>query len=249
MIHSMYPILARYGALFIYSYTVVMALGIMAALALTYRLSKQSPCPQWFDAWLAAMAAALVGGRIGFIVWRWDYFQQRPAEIWQIWQGGFSYTAALLSAILGLLLWSTLTGRPFYRYASLFAPAFLLITLFGWLACWLEGCAYGQETVLGLLAADLPDDYGVFAVRYRTQLLGFLLTLMAFIFILWYRKKRLNAALFLWALAAVSLVHLLTSLLRGDPTFIIGGLRLDTLLNGLFLILALGLLQYERYKL
>ena len=35
-----------------------------------------------------------------------------------------------------------------------------------------EGCAYGRETTLGWLAADLPDSFGVYAVRYRRSFWG-----------------------------------------------------------------------------
>lgn len=248
MIVTMYPILARYGSLFVYSYTVVMALGIITGIGLIQRSSRKDLAPQWFDALLLVMVAGLIGGRFGFVIGRWDYFQEQPSEIWQFWQGGLSYQAALLTGILLLLAWAAVARRSFYRYAALFAPAFLLVTLFGWAACWFEGCAYGQETLLGLLSADLPDDYGVFAVRYQTQLIGFLLTLAALLFILWYQKERPDPEIFLLALAAVSLAHLLTSLLRADPTFILGSLRLDTLLNGLLLLFSLLLLQYTRHR-
>ena len=246
MIVSMYPILARYGSLFVYSYTVVMSLGIIAGIGLIQRSSRQNFVPQWLDALLLVMVAGLIGGRFGFVIGSWDYFQEQPSEIWQIWQGGLSYQAALLTGILVLIGWAAIGRRSFYRYAALFAPAFLLVSLFGWAACWLEGCAYGQETLLGLLSADLPDEYGVWAVRYQTQLIGFLLTLVALLFILWYQKKRPDPDIFLLTLAAVSLTHLLTSLLRADPTFSVGSLRLDTVLNGLLLLLSLLLLQYTR---
>lgn len=248
MIGTMYPILARYGSIFIYSYTVIMALGIILGIGLISWSSRHNRLPGWFDALLVIGVAGLISGRTGFVLWRWDYFQERPAEAWQIWQGGLSYHAALLAGIVALVGWAAAGQRSFYRYAALFAPAFVLITVFGWAACWMEGCAYGQETVLGFLAADLPDDFGVFAVRYQTQLIGFILALAAFLFILWYKKDHPQKTLFWLALAAISLVQLLTSLFRGDQTLNVGRLRLDTLLNALLVTFSLLLLQYERHK-
>jgi phosphatidylglycerol:prolipoprotein diacylglycerol transferase len=248
MIDAMYPILARYGSLFVYSYTVFMAFGIILGIILINRSTQHIDSPDWFDALLMILVAGLLAGRIGFVLWRWDYFQGRPAEAWQIWQGGLSYHTALLGGILALVGWAAVGKRSFYRYAALFAPAFVLVSVFGWTACWLEGCAYGQETVLGMLSADLPDDFGVYAIRYQTQLAGILLALLIFIFILWYQKDHPHSYVFWLALAMISMTHLLTSLLRGDPTLIMGHLRLDTLINALLVAISLLLLQYERIK-
>jgi phosphatidylglycerol:prolipoprotein diacylglycerol transferase len=248
MIDDMYPILARYGSLFVYSYTVVMVLGIIIGIILISRSARHIYTPDWFDALLVILVAGLLAGRIGFVLWRWDYFQERLDETWQIWQGGLNYHTALVASILALLGWAIVGKRSFYRYAALFAPAFVLATVFGWAACWLEGCAYGQETVLSMLSADLPDDFGVYAVRYQTQLAGIMLALLIFLFILWYQKDHPNSYVFWLVVAMISLSHLLTSLLRGDPTLIMGHLRLDTLTNALLVMISLLLLQYERIK-
>jgi len=244
----MYPILARYGSLFVYSYTVVMALGIIVGIGLISWSSRHNKVPDWFDALLVVMAAGLVGGRLGFVIWRWDYFQGQPFEGWQIWNGGLSYHAALLAGIAALIGWAVVGKRSFYRYAALFAPAFVVVTIFSWAACWLDGCAYGRETVLGLLSADLADEFGVFAVRYQTQLAGILLTLIVLPFILWYQKNGPTNTVFWLALAAVSLTHLLIGLFRGDQSPASGTMRLDSLVNAVLVLLSLGLLQYERLK-
>ncbi len=248
MIAGMYPILARYGSIFIYSYTVVLALGVLAAILLIRRSPGSKHAEQWFDALLVVIVAAVVGGRMGFVLWRWDYFQEHLTETWQIWQGGLSYFGALFAAILTLALWTTSSSRSFSRYAALFAPALLLVTLFGWFACWLEGCAYGQETFIGWLAVDLPDEYGVSAVRYQTQIVGFVLTAVCFIFFLRYQRNQSPLTIFLLALASVSLVHLLVTFLRADPTFFVGGLRVDAIINALLVTISLLLLQYQRVK-
>jgi phosphatidylglycerol:prolipoprotein diacylglycerol transferase len=247
MIRDMYPILSRYGSLFIYSYTIMMALGIVVCIFLLQRLAHRFSVPHWVDAFLVVMAGGLIGGRVGFVIWRWDYFQENLPEMWQIWQGGLSYHTALFLGMAALAVWAALHDRPLLNYAVFFAPAFVLMTAVGWSACWLEGCAYGQETMLGILAANLPDDYGVFTVRYRTQGLGFLLTMVVLFLILRMQKNRPHSTSFYWALGAVSLIHLLISLLRGDPTVVIGSLRLDTLLNG-FLVAITLLLQYVQRK-
>jgi phosphatidylglycerol:prolipoprotein diacylglycerol transferase len=233
-----YPILGRYGPFFLYSYTVIMGLGLAAAAGLSHRLAPRRPAAAgWPDGLLAALVGAIVGGRIGYVVANWGYFSAEPDEIGLVWAGGLGYHGALVGGLLGLWLWSRRRGRSFVAVAGLLAPGLVLAHAFGWLACWFEGCAYGREAALGLLAADLPDGYGVFAVRYQTQLIGLGLSLAALIVVLWRWPRLAAGQAFALALLLVSAGRAVVSLLRGDAALMIGAARLDTVIDG---ALALG---------
>ncbi len=244
----MLPILYRTPWFFIYSYTAVLSIGVLAGMAVTKRIARDGG---WVDGYLAAFAAALIGGRVGFILMEWGYYQERPLtfqNLWQgvLWQGGFNYHAALLAGIVGVWIYSWWGKRLAYTL-TLFAPAFALITAFGWLACWLEGCGYGAETVLkegigALFVADLPDNFGIFMVRYQTQWLGFLYSLLIFLLAL-----RLEIR-FWHVLLLISLGRIGIGFLRGDPITHFGGLRLDILLDIVLALLCLILLQYTAYE-
>jgi phosphatidylglycerol:prolipoprotein diacylglycerol transferase len=242
----MYPFLARYGSLFIYSYTVVLALGTLAAVLLTARLARESATPDWFDGFLFLLLGAIVGGRLGFVAGQWGYFSDHLTEIWRFSQGGLAYHGAWAGGIAALLIWVMIGGRDFFAYGALFMPGVALVTVFGWAACWLDGCAYGRETVLNLWSADLPDEFGVFAVRYQTQLLGLLLSLGALVTILWLRRRLPAQRLFWTAVALLGAAHLLPGLWRGDPMLMIGALRLDAILDGLMVLVGLLGIQYAR---
>jgi prolipoprotein diacylglyceryltransferase len=132
------------------------------------------------------------------------------------------------------------------RLADAMAPGLLFFSAGGWLGCYLEGCAFGALTTVGPLAADLPDPFGVFDIRYQTQLAGVLLSLAAagVVFALQRRRGWEAGGRWFWAcLLLMSAVHGASSLLRGDPMPQIGPLRadvlLDLLLGGIALLLAL----------
>ncbi len=242
----MLPILTRYGSIFIFSYTVVLALGVVLALLLTAHLQKREPLPEWFDAALVVFAAAVAGGRFGFVIAQWTYFQENRAEIGHIWQGGLSYYGALFAGLAALSIWTRVSDRDYYRYAALFSPGAALIVAFGWAACWFDGCAYGLETTLGPLAADLPDEFGVFALRYQTQLIGLALSLLTFAIVLWLFEHAKPAVTFWFFLFLISAVHFLTGFLRGDLLPGSAGIRLDQLLDGILIGGSLLMLQYSR---
>lgn len=252
----MHPVVGRVGPFLIYGYTVALAGSIAVGLLLTHALTRRFPhlaLPGWIDGALAALAGALLGGRILFVAWEWAYFATRPSLIWQLWLGGYSYLGALLGGLLGLWLWCLPGKRPLRAYANLLTPAFVLAHAGGWYGCWLHGCAYGRITQYtgqwwrDWLAADLPDPYGLFELRYQTQLLGLAASLLTLLIVGGALRRWLvrvpASGLFPLALACLSLAHLLISLLRGDPAPQAGGLRLDTLLYALCAIVSM--IQYR----
>ncbi len=234
----MYPILGRFSSGFLFSYTAAFAIGILTSLYLTARLARNYRASNWLGAWLIIFVGALIGGRCGFVLWRWDYLQQRPYQAFELWRGGLSYWGALAGGLLALWIWTRWQKRPFLLYANLFAPALVLLHAAGWLACYLEGCAYGRQTFIGFLAADLPDEFGIFTVRYQTQLIGFILTLILFVLLLWLWRRGWNGRLFWIALFFLGSIQLLITFLRGDPFPQFMTWRLDTLLNCLLILIS-----------
>lgn len=266
----MRPILFAIGTQFVYSYTVMIAVGLLLALGLSWRRVEQRPTlsqvkgpyttlqSTWFDAVLIMLAAGLVCGRIGFVIGAWDYFQIHPDEAWQLWRGGLSYHGALLGSLGALVVYTVVSRQKsvgsrqkslISQYLGLFAPGFALLVVFGWAGCWLDGCAYGQETTLGWLAADLPDSFGVYAIRYQTQVGGMLTGLLALllpwllgrVWSVWQRPLRQ----FGLTLLVVSLGHLLVGLGRGDVLPLLWGWSVGLWLDGLLVLLAIAFIAID----
>ena len=230
----MADILARYGPYFLYTYTVVLGLGVALALGIIVALARRDAAVTpdgWLDGALATAAGALLAGRAAFVWLNAAYFAENPAEAWQIQLGGLNYHGALLGGLVGLWLWARLRSRSFFRYAGLFAPGLALLNVFGWAACGYEGCAYGRAAAPGLLAANLPDDLGVFAVRYRTQAGGMLAALTVFI-LSWWGFGRVRPAVLFWlTLGGLALSRVVVAPGRGDPAPLVAGVRLDLLVD------------------
>lgn len=242
----MYPILTRYGPFFLYSYTVVMGVGLLAAVGVgrleTKRL-ETGRLGSWVDGMIWAVGVGLVVGRAVFVGANWGYYAQNVGESWLLWQGGISYHGAVIAGLAALWAWSHRRGVPFARLGDLLALPMAVWSVFGWLACYLEGCAYGRETFIGLLSADLPDSYGVFAVRYQTQMMGLAFSLLAVAALWWARRRGLSDGRLFWlALLLLSWGRALVGVLRGDEMVMLGAVRVDVLLDAALAGMALVLL-------
>ena len=256
----MAPIWGRYGPFFLYGYSVVLGLGVLAALAVTgWRARRKDPLPDplpegegtgaWPDGALAAAGGALLGGRAIYVWLNAAYFAENPAEAWQVWLGGLNYHGALWGGLAALWLWSRLSGRPFLRHAALFAPGVALLVAFGWAACAVEGCGYGRAAAPGLWAGNLPDDTGVYALRYRTQIGGAVGALAVFALV-WWAAARLRPVALVWAtLGGLAVVHIVVALGRGDPSPVVLGARLDFLVEvGMVVVASMALVKVWRRR-
>lgn len=239
----MAPIVGRYGPFFLYSYFIILGLGMIVALAVTAVFARQRHTQGWLDGLLLAGLAAIVGGRVVFVILNQAYFVENPGAAWAVWRGGMNFHAALAVGLVVFAIWLWLTKRLAGAYLALIAPGLAVAVAAGWAACWFEGCAYGHATVPGAFAAALPDEFGVVAVRYQTQAAGFVLALLVASLAAW-RLAALppnsdaSMQLFWVTLAALGMVHILATLFRGDSSPTWRGMRLDLWADLIWVVLA-----------
>lgn len=239
---GMYPILARLGPYFIYSYTVVMGLGLAAASLTAYLQLRHQPqrWATWVNGLLVGLCAGLVVGRLLFVWGNGDYYQANPQEIGLIGLGGVNYHGAVITGTLVFALWQAWQGQAVMTQLGVAALPLVVWSLAGWVACYLEGCAYGQVTTVGWLAGNLPDSYGVFQVRVQTQLLGVVwCTLVGLGVGVALIRGRVSASTLFW-LAVILLCggRALISLGRGDPMPQWQSVRWDTLADSALTVFA-----------
>jgi phosphatidylglycerol:prolipoprotein diacylglycerol transferase len=238
---QMYPILTRFGPFFLYSYTVLIGLGIALGIGMAAGLERRGDqrIPGWFDGMLVALVAGVAGGRAVFVALNWTYYRENIQEIVLLSRGGLSYYGVLVTGLLALWFWTLWRRRSFGPYGGLLAPSLALVSVFGWLACWLEGCAFGRETIFGPLAADLPDSFGVDALRFQTQLMSLIICLLVVVIVLGLRGRLQPLLIFWLTLLFLSAGRIVVSFFRGDKAPIIGQYRLDTMADGVLIVVSL----------
>jgi phosphatidylglycerol:prolipoprotein diacylglycerol transferase len=191
----MHPILFRFGSTIIYTYTVLLDVGLVCGLAVAcWEGKRRGIAPERLvDAALWAVVAGIAGGRVGYVLANQEYFAENLREVFYIWEGGLAFQGAFLAGWLALFLYSVYHKLPFLALADTAALGLALGQVFGWLGCLMSGCAYGLEshgaTFLARLSLDLPDIYGIYAPRVATQPLASALSLAVFI-LLWATRRR-----------------------------------------------------------
>lgn len=231
----MVPILFRLGSYTVYSYTVAVALGMVAGTWLAYQAARaRTAAPETVtDAGFWALVGGLLGGRAGYALANWAYFAAHVDKALTFAGGGLSWHGALGGATVAIAIWVALRKRvgppvPDWRdLVDALAPGVAFGCALGWLGCLLAGAGYGAEAAgagppLSWLAADLPDIYGVDQVRFVTQPL-----MIAWCLLLWalLQARRTivprGASMALY-LALYALADFAVAFLRGDGTWRFG---------------------------
>jgi phosphatidylglycerol:prolipoprotein diacylglycerol transferase len=227
--YSIMPILFHLpGDLPVYTSSIVIGLGGTIGLALIAWRSPKEYRTRFLDAGLLALLGALIFGRLGFVLANWSYFKQNFFEILLIYLGGFSWVSALLGILLSLAITAAIFQHPFSILVDATLPLLGALSVSAWLACWLDGCAYGATTDAwwGLPA---KDEWGIIAPRAPLQLSGAMLSAGLIGILIWGVARRatpgITAYIGFFSLAAITL---LLSFFRADPSQRWQGLSYDS---------------------
>jgi len=144
----MHPILFRVGDVTVYSFGLLLALGIIiggvvvALLARRYKL----PTKTLFDDLLFVLFSSVIVSRIIYALVYPAYFKAPDGNFWQIfalWQGGLVYYGAILGGVIGAWYVYKNESANFYRWLDLMLFGLLVGVVFGQTGCFLGGCADG----------------------------------------------------------------------------------------------------------
>ena len=242
----MFPYLLRTDSGFIYTFTAVWLFGLVLTASIVYRANRKF---NGWDGFLAATICALLFGRIQFVWQNGVWFAENPAERWNLSQGGFGYAGAVAGGLIGIAMWSWVTRSQLRPLLVALIPAVPLLHFVGWLACWFDGCGYGAKTFISWYAAPLPDNFGLVAVRYQTQLAGMIFAiLIGLLLFLWFRQAPdlfKTPAIFWLVLTCLVAMRAALYLYQGDMPPLIGDLRADFVFALAIAIFALGLSMGE----
>ena len=90
-------------------YGITMALGILAGLGVASRIAKktgQNP-DDYTNIALLGIVLGLLGARIYYVVFSWDYYRLHPAEIIDLRGGGLALYGSLIGAVAAVLIYCT----------------------------------------------------------------------------------------------------------------------------------------------
>lgn len=212
-----------------YIFSLLIGIGVVLGLTWTVTGLKEKQAFRFIDSSLGFLLGGLVGGRAVYVAVHWAYYQEHLRDVFMVWSGGFSAVGAVWGCFLVWLVFSGLKVQNHLILIDQLLPLFMLVAVTAWLGGWLEGVAYGPLVAGAWWSLLSRDQWGVFAPRFPTQLLGAILTLGWFWVLesIQRRKKHAPGWSAAWGFFGVSMIYTSLSFLRADPIPVWLGLRLD----------------------
>src|SRR3989338_5789575 len=98
----MHPVLFSWGHIHLYSYGLLVALGVLSAVIfLRSNAERAFVTPDTVvDLAMTTVLSGFAGARIFYVIQFWNYFSRSPVEILKIWQGGVVLYGGLIGGLL-----------------------------------------------------------------------------------------------------------------------------------------------------
>ncbi len=139
----MKAILFVIGPIAVYSFGVLLVLGIVFSLFQVWRLSRAKALAEEkvIDTFILTVLLGLFGGRIGYAVLNWNFFGQDLGRILLFLKyPGMSFTAAISIGLLSTVLIAWGFGLEMLLVLDIFAIGATGLMSFGLLGCYVDKC-------------------------------------------------------------------------------------------------------------
>ncbi len=138
-------------------YGIIIALGMLGGIFLGTTLAKKTgqDVDTYYDVAIWAIPSAIVGARLYYVAFQWEYYSQDLSRIFNIREGGLAIYGGIIAAVIAGYIVIRIRKANFWLIADTAAPAIILGQCVGRWGNFFNREAFGQYTN-GLFAMQLP---------------------------------------------------------------------------------------------
>ncbi|MGH9449500.1 MAG: prolipoprotein diacylglyceryl transferase [Terriglobia bacterium] len=225
----MHPTLLRIGSFNLPTYGLILALALLAGLFVAVRLGRREGMNSGqvidFSTWL--IVSGLIGAKIYMILTGWGFYAAHPGEIFSLdtLEAGGGFYGGFIGAGLFAIWYVKAHRLPLLKTFDVFAPAVAVGQAIGRLGCFAAGDDYGKPAPHSALGVVFTNQYAhqmtgvpLGVPIYPVQLFESALTLIIFLILLWfYKRKRRDGQIFVMYLMLYAVARFFLEYYRGDP--------------------------------
>lgn len=236
----------------VFWYGIIIALGVLLGIYLAMRYASRSGYDQEMivDFCLLAIPLAIVGARLYYVVFSWEYYSKNPLDIIKIWEGGLAIYGAVIGGIASALIFARRRKIDFWELCDIVSPSLILGQALGRWGNFFNQEAYGyivnNPAWQWFPAAVYINKTGQW--HMATFFYESIWNLIVFFSLLFYKKRRKrNGEIFLMYLILYSTGRVIIEGLRTDSLYW-GPFRVSQILSGFIIVAGITLLIIRRKK-
>lgn len=236
----------------VYWYGIIIALGVMIGIYLAMRYADRLGHNQEMiiDFSILAIPVAIIGARLYYVIFSWDYYSKNPGDIIKIWEGGLAIYGGVIGGVISALIFAKRRKIDFWELCDIVSPSLILGQALGRWGNFFNQEAYGypinnpawQWFPAGVYI-DANAQWHMATFFYESMW-----NLLVFFFLLFYKKKRKKSGeIFLLYLILYSAGRVVIEGLRTDSLYW-GSFRVSQLLSGILILVGIVLFIIRRKK-
>ena len=205
----MHPVLCKIGAVSLYSWGFMVALGTLAWLIVSLRIGKREGIKEEtiLDLFIYVVISAAIGARLFYVLAFPGRYLSDPLSIFYLNEGGLVFIGGLCGVLLATFIFIRRYNINIWKLLDLMSPGTMIGYAIGRIGCFLNGCCYGIT---------------LFGIQQPTQIYSSLSGFIIFIILLYlYDRKKYDGQIFLYALLSYSIYRFFLEFLRYSPIHIL----------------------------
>lgn len=227
-------------------YGILISSGIIIGAILAFREARRVGFDEetLIDLLLYAIPLSIVGARIYYVIFSWDYYGNNLKEIFHMRGGGLAIYGAIAAAVIVTVIFCKKRKVDFWQVTDITAPSIILGQAIGRWGNYINQEAHGGPT-------DLPWGIIVDGVKvHPTFLYESLWNFIVFFYLIWYRKnkEKVTGETFLLYLILYSIGRFFIEGLRTD-SLMLGPIRIAQLVSLSLIAVSILIFFYRRKKL
>lgn len=128
-------------------YGIFIATGVLVAILIAYIncLRKNESFDTLMDIFIIAFPMAIIGARLWYVIFSWNYYKNNLGEIINIRQGGLAIHGGVIFALISAYIYTRVKKLNFWRFADIAAPSIIIAQAIGRWGNFFNGEAHGGE--------------------------------------------------------------------------------------------------------
>ncbi len=149
------------GFIQIYWYSITMFLGILAGSIVAYREIKRQKVSEDFFINLIfyGILFGLIGARLYYVAFHFDYYRENPLEILEVWNGGLAIHGAILFASLWFIIYTKKYKQKTLKIFDIVVVGLILGQAIGRWGNFFNQEAFGAITTKAALLKDKVPEF------------------------------------------------------------------------------------------
>ncbi len=142
-----------YGIIIAFGYTLAALFG--GRIAYTWKMSLSA----MVDVLIYGTFGGIIGARLFYVVFQWDYYATHPAEIFQIWEGGLAIYGGIIGGFIAAFITCKFSKLSFIKLLDIAGMSLLIGQSIGRWGNFMNQEAFGTNTTLpwGMTSNKIVD--------------------------------------------------------------------------------------------